>query len=344
MTLTLRRGAKKMGLLERPSGRALLALVNDLPDSSFEMPTMQSPGLLSKDDVPADYLKTRTKDRNDFEPFVVEAKRRLKKKQVSAAVRTISCLVELHPADPRALRLVGYYLLAWNRPSEAASVFMRVLERRPFEPHSYRDLARALIKMKRFGLAAALYEVVVAGQWRRFNQINTVAREEYALMLQQALKKKNGMQQALGTDAETAGRILRRLKDRKSLLGLNVERSKLRVTVTWNTDNTDIDLWVEEPTKERTWYRQKQTRNGGVLLQDVTWGYGPERYENKSGIKGKYAIKLQFYGHRSNVLGNETHAHVTIVINAGTPQQEIVEKNLVLKQRKQVVDVASFTL
>ncbi|MCA9523764.1 MAG: hypothetical protein KC609_22500, partial [Myxococcales bacterium] len=70
----------------------------------------------------------------------------------------------------------------------------------------------------------------------------------------------------------------------------------------------------------------------------------PERYENKSGPKGRYAIKLQFYGHRSNVLGNETHAHVTIIVNAGTPRQEIIEKNLVLKQRKQIVEVTQLTL
>ncbi|MCA9520613.1 MAG: hypothetical protein KC609_06565, partial [Myxococcales bacterium] len=316
LTLALRRGAKRMGLLQRPSGRALLALLAELPEASFEMPTMTSPGLITKTTVPADYQNKRGKDRNDFEPFVVEAQRRLTSKQVGGAVRAISCLVELHPGDPRALRLVGYYLLAWNRPSEAASIFMRVLERRPYEPHSYRDLARALIKMKRYGLAAALYEVVIGGQWRRFNQINVVAREEYALMLQQALKANNGMAKALGVDASTAGRILRRLKDRKSLLGLTVDRSKLRVTVTWNTDNTDIDLWVEEPGGQRCWYRQKRTQSGGVLLQDVTWGYGPERYENKSGPKGRYAIKLQFYGHRSNVLGNETHAHVTIIVNA----------------------------
>ena len=118
----------------------------------------------------------------------------------------------------------------------------------------------------------------------------------------------------------------------------------MRVTVTWNTDNTDVDLWVDEPNGQRCYYRRKRTYNGGTLLQDVTQGYGPERYENIGGRKGPYRVRLEFYGHRSNVLGNETHVSVSIVINAGTDQQRIIEKNFVLKRRKQIVDVVRLRL
>jgi len=232
------------------------------------------------------------------------------------------------------LRLVGYYLMSWNRPSEASQLFFRVLERRSFEPHSFRDLARAMIKIQRYELAAALYEVLLVGAWdSRFKRVSTIAREEYALLIKQALKSK-GLRPSLNT-------LLRR---RLALLGLQVKPSKLRVTVTWNTDNTDIDLWVIEANGTKCYYKRKRTKNGGSLLDDVTRGYGPERYQNIGGRSGTYEVKLHFYGHSSNVLGNETHVSILIVLNAGSPTERIIEKNLVLRESKEVVTIGKFRL
>jgi uncharacterized protein YfaP (DUF2135 family) len=134
------------------------------------------------------------------------------------------------------------------------------------------------------------------------------------------------------------------LRRRRALLGLRVKRARIRVTVTWNTDNTDIDLWVTEPDGERCSYRKKRTYSGGVLLDDLTRGYGPERYEHKSGIVGRYDIALHYFSHNTNVLGNETHASVQIVLDAGTHKQRIIEKNVVLRYRGQRVNVVSVTL
>ena len=44
-------------------------------------------------------------------------------------------------------------------------------EQRPFEPHSYRDLARSLEDSGKYGLAAVQYEIVLAGNWHnRFRE------------------------------------------------------------------------------------------------------------------------------------------------------------------------------
>ncbi len=49
--------------------------------------------------------------------------------------------------------------------------------------------------------------------------------------------------------------------------------------ITWNTDTTDVDLHVIEPSGEECFYRHRNTRrSGGRLTQDVTQGYGPEMY------------------------------------------------------------------
>lgn len=329
----LRKGMKRSNMLKQASGRTVMKILYKLKEDDFSLGTTPGTKAWQLQDVPKLYLSTRLKDRNVFDGFTKEAKRRVGI-DVGGAVRALSCIVELHPNNPQALRLVGYYLMGWKRPTEAAQVFLRVLERRSFEPHSYRDLARALIQRKQFALAAALYEILLAGQWHnRFGRIKTIAREEYAMLIRQTLRHKTSEHQLSAL-----------LGQRQIELGLKVKRSKLRVTVTWNTDNTDIDLWVIEPTGEKCYYRHRKTKNGGSLLDDITRGYGPERYQNVGSLDGTYAVKLHFYGHRSNVLGNETHASVVMVMNAGTDQERVVEKNLILKRRRSILNVAELKL
>ena len=256
----MRKGMKRSKMLRKSSGRAVLQILANLPDASFVFRFPEARRLWRRGDVSSLYLKKRETVRREFDPFISEAKRRLKQKSVSGAVRSLSSIVELHPSDARALRLVGYYMLGWARPAEAARVFLRVLERRSYEPHSYRDLARAMVKMERYALAASLYEIILASSWHdRFGMIKKIVREEYALLMQQAL--------SVTLENRTVKRLLR---NRKMLLGLRVPRSRLRVTLTWNTDNTDIDLWVIEPTGEKCYYSNPKTRNSGRLLEDIT--------------------------------------------------------------------------
>ncbi|MCB9640083.1 MAG: VWA domain-containing protein [Myxococcales bacterium] len=327
----LRKALVRAKAIHSSAGRAAFQLLSTEEETnlSFSSPAIEK--LWTTDQVPKQYLAQRGVNPEDFNPFVQEAQRRLKMSMVGSAVRTLSCIVELHPSNSRALRLVGYYLTSWGRPDAAASVFLRVLERRSFEPHAFRDLARTMQKLKRYALASALYEVILAGNWhRRFGEVKTIAREEYALLayeITQLSKANPDLKQAI--------------QQRQGLLGLQVTPSKLRVTVTWNTDNTDVDLWIKEPGNQNCSYKNKSTPNGGQLLQDITRGYGPERYQIRKAPQGHYEVSLHFFGHRTNVLGNETHAIVVIVLNAGTPEQTIIEKNVVLKKRDARVQVTT---
>ena len=59
-----------------------------------------------------------------------------------------------------------------KQPAQAARLFQQVQRQRPFEPHSYRDLARSLEESGLYGLAAIQYEIVLAGTWHsRFQRL-----------------------------------------------------------------------------------------------------------------------------------------------------------------------------
>ena len=69
----------------------------------------------------------------------------------------------------------------------------------------------------------------------------------------------------------------------------------LRIVVSWNVDETDMDLWVVEPTGERARYDNPLTAIGGRLSNDMTNGYGPEEYLLKDAPEGLYDIIMDYY-------------------------------------------------
>jgi von Willebrand factor type A domain/Vault protein inter-alpha-trypsin domain len=308
--------------------RKLLAL---LTDKDFELPVGELAGtLLTRADVPPSYLEERQKERRELTPYLTEARRRADSGDVSGAVRALSSIMEEHPGRSDAQRLVGYRLLDLRQPAQAARLFQQVQQQRPFEPHSYRDLARSLEESGRYGLAGLYYEIVLAGQWHaRFgNDLKLVAQEEYARMMQDAVRKGG-----LGKD------LLNHFGERLERMTTPQLKADLRVTITWNTDATDVDLWVIEPDGTKCFYSNPRTPKGGQLSQDQTQGYGPERYQIPQASKGEYKVMVHYFGINRNLLGGETYVQVMVTRNAGSPQEVTERHTVILKKHNDEVEV-----
>ncbi|HEV3445796.1 MAG TPA: VIT domain-containing protein, partial [Gemmataceae bacterium] len=293
----------------------VLKLLALLPDNAFELPESSLAGaIVHKGDMPPRYLAERDKDIGNANVYLAEARRRADANDASGAVRALSSVVEIYPGRSDALRLVGYRLLDLQQPVQAARLFQHVLQSRPFEPHSYRDLARSLEAAGNYGLAALQYEIILAGTWHnRFgDSLKNVALEEYALMMREAIQKR-------AVSKELANHFGERLEQ------INPARlqSDLRVTISWNTDATDVDLWVIEPDGIKCFYQNQHTPSGGELSQDQTQGYGPERYQIKQAKKGIYRVLVHYYSANRNLLAGETHVNVVVTIHAGTPKETV---------------------
>jgi hypothetical protein len=308
--------------------KQLLAL---LGDSDFELlPAAITGTLLRKSDVASEYLTERAKDVRNANIYLAEARRRWAKQDADGAVRVLSSIVEEYPGRSDALRLVGYRLLDLHQPAHAARLFERVEQSRPFEPHSYRDLARSLEECGKVGLAAIQYEILLAGTWHnRFrDSLKDVATEEYAAMMRDAIRR--GL---------VKGKLANLFGDRLEKMDLSKSQSDLRVTISWNTDATDVDLWIIEPDGEKCFYQHNKTKHGGELSQDMTQGYGPERYHANKAQKGTYRIIVHYFAVNPNLIAGETYVNVTVTRFAGTEQETTERHTVILKKRGEEVEV-----
>jgi hypothetical protein len=318
----------RVKLLSGENGAHVSKLLNLLKDGDFELPgSMVSGALLRRSDVPPAYLAARERD---VSAYLTEARRRTNAQDADGAVRVLSSIIEEHPGRDDALRLVGYRLLDLKQPAQAARLFGQVQRQRPFEPHSYRDLARSLEESSKYGLAAVQYEIVLAGTWHtRFrDSLKEVVREEYAQMMREAIHRK-----ILSKDV--ADHFGNRLEGLTSIL----QPRDLRVTISWNTDATDVDLWVMEPDGTKCFYQNQKTKSGGELSQDQTQGYGPERYQTAKAAKGIYRVMVHYFRANANLLAGETHVNVVVARHAGTPQEVVQRHTVILKKHGEAVEV-----
>ena len=212
------------------------------------------------------------------------------KGQTTLALRVLSNLAELDLENRQVLRLLAYRLTQANQIALALPIFERVLELAPNEPQSFRDLGLALAQAGELQRAVdRLYEVVT-GQWsERFPDIDLIALSELNAIVDKARRT--------GTPVDTSS------IDKRLLRHLPLD---LRVVLSWDADNTDVDLHVIDPNGEEVYFGHSQSYQGGAITRDATGGYGPEEFALKVAKPGKYRVEANFYGHRQQVLINST--------------------------------------
>ena len=249
------------------------------------------------------YLDERTQHRDSSAFYMDVASVFFERGQGELGLRVLSNLAEMNLESRQLLRLYGYRLVQAKRSDLAVPVFERISELAPNEPQSWRDLGLALAESGQHQRAVnALWEVVSRPWHGRFQGVNMIALAELNAIAAQA--------QADGPALDMT-RVDVRLR-RNMPLGL-------RVVLAWDTDDTDIDLWVTEPGGEKASYSNRLTRHGGAMSPDATGGYGPEEYAIKQAVPGKYVVQAQFFGHRQQVLSAGTTVMVRVTTGFGTP-------------------------
>ncbi len=177
--------------------------------------------------------------------------------QPRMTLQVLSNIAELELENHTLLRMLGYKLARLGLLDLSRTAFEQVLQLRPEEPQSYRDLALVLAGVGDYRRSMERLYHVVMNQWPLFPEIAVLALMDLNRIIAKA-------RQVGITDFPVEPRLIK-------LLDVD-----LRVVLTWDADMTDLDLWVVEPTGEKAIYCNNRTAIGGLLSRDITQGYGPD--------------------------------------------------------------------
>ncbi|WP_302014489.1 VIT domain-containing protein [uncultured Akkermansia sp.] len=239
------------------------------------------------------------------------------------AVQILSNLAELELENRSLLRMLGYKLRYMGELDQAKFIFETVKDLFPEEPQSYRDLALVLDELGEAQKAFDMYrEVLERPMSSRFTGIEQIALVELNRLVSRS--------RAAGVELDTGG------MDPAFLQPVEVD---LRVVINWDTDVSDMDLWVTDVRGEKCYYSHKRTSSGGHLSRDVTQGYGPEEYLIRQALPGPYQIQAHYYGTRSQKMLAPVTLYAEVYTDYGRPQEK--RKTLVfrLNEKNCIVDV-----
>ncbi|KAH3746205.1 YfaP family protein [Pelomyxa schiedti] len=234
------------------------------------------------------------------------------------AVKVISNIAELELDNAQNIRVAAAFAEKLTRFKTAADLYERVLQLRPEEPQSYRDLALCLVQVNESGenlqRALTLLNRVVEGEWdRRFQQVELTAVNDMYFIWK--------IVQELGLCSEV------KLPISPTFLECNLDLD-IRVVLTWN-NSADVDLVVVEPTGEECSPFHNHTKIGGVLSEDFTEGFGPVVYSISDAVEGQYDFYASVF-HPGTSLNKETVCISHIYTNFGRVLAQQSSVNIVI--------------
>lgn len=210
-----------------------------------------------------------------------------RKNRRAEAIEMLLSALDLPTADNGTIGIVAERLVRYGEVDRAIGLFERLNLLEAHRPQPARSLALALEKRAAMRTDAAaradlsravdlLSAIVLAPQDQAFDGIELISLVEANAIV--AKLQRMGVRQAA--------------LDPALIAAMDVD---VRIVLEWNTDNSDMDLWVDEPTGERAIYNNPNTGIGGQLSNDMTQGFGPEQYLLRRAPNGTYVVSANVY-------------------------------------------------
>lgn len=280
----------------------------------------------TKDTLYKIYLDEKPSYSNSSAFYLDVADALFEKELPDLAKRVLSNLAEMDLENTPILRILGYRLMQVNEPALALPIFEKVLMLAPDEPQSYRDLGLVYVELKRYQKAIDQFNQVIERSWDgRFADIELITLAELNAVIAEANRAK-----ATLDISKIDSRLQRNLP-------LDV-----RAVLTWDANDSDMDLWVTDPNNEKCFYGHQHTLQGGLMSRDFTQGYGPEEFSLRDAKQGKYKVEANFYGNRQQIVAGATTLQMKLTTAFGTKNAKNETITLRLKDKGETVFVGEF--
>jgi len=222
------------------------------------------------------------------------------------ALTVLSNIADLDVENADLYKTLAYKLKQTGHYQEEIFITGKILLWRPMDAQSYRDYALALAD---------------DGQYQKaLDHLYKVLTQSYN---SQIANRDNGIEEIVIAEINNlitrhGGRLNLKGIDKRLITPLPVD---IRVVLNWNKNDTDIDLWLTDPSGEKGYYGNNRTKIGGRISDDFTEGYGPEQFMIRKAIKGRYKIEVNYYGDSQLTISGPTTVTAEIYTRYATGKQ-----------------------
>lgn len=232
------------------------------------------------------------------------------------AVRILSELAEAYPDDSALLRILARILDGWNESELARLLLQHAIEVAAGEPQTWREF---VLLEARLGNDAVIDQITAAAA-----ATDPLVRDAIVKEITPLLTRWRALSPGTSHDL--------RLEDDVAL----------QVDLMWDTNFSDVDLYVTEPGGEQVMYQHPTSAQGGRLHADITTGYGPEIYTLARPVPGSYEIAVDYYAADQTEIAIETLVHAVVHqrTRSGVDRREFILLLTKGKEHRMVTTVA----
>ena len=239
------------------------------------------------------------------------------------ALRIISNLAEFRLEDAALWRTMGWRLREAGAFDEAVRAFRHALALRGEEGQSRRDLALVLCERGKERFAQGRLPLAHADLTEALKLFHEASFTNYA---RRSARRSNDLQVSVLALEELNGLLAwcaaQDWKAQPTPVAPTMDEAyrrdlpmDLRIILSWDADETDIDIHVLEPNGEEAFYGNRRTQEGGFVGEDVTTGYGPEEYLRKDAEKGVYKVLSNYFASHQQALTGAATVTATVYTN-----------------------------
>ncbi len=259
-------------------------------------------------------------------PFYIESYNYFKKLDYNFAVEILKTVSQKAKDNPKALKTIVYKLEESGDYEKAKIIYKRLLNIRPEDEQTYRDLALIYIENKEYELAASMYNKMLKNKIPNVNVLGlqeTIVNEASHLYWTKADK-------LILTDFP--------LKTLKTFIPENDWKNfgyDYRIVFDWNDPAVEFNIQFVDPKNKYFNWSHTIIDDKEILEDELNYGYNTEEFIIEKSDKGDWIINIENYSIEDN--NNPTYIKYTVYKNYGRPNEIRKVELLDLSKLKQKV-------
>lgn len=267
------------------------------------------------------YLEERNNNKNNPTFYINISKELFTKQKTNLAILVASALLEQKLDHAESLKICAFLLQEMDRHDLAIPILEKVRSSRPFEMQSYRDLSLAYAAIGKPQKAIDMLPECLEFLEYESQQTIILDNELWAIYL----KDINGI----------ISRYEHTLTLSEFHKSIYIEpKEEIRITLDWNKNESDLDLYLENDRNESCSYQNKSSDFEANYSFDNTEAYGPEEILVKKLPVGQYEVSIDYYDDDSQDLRSPLICKVTLFRNFGAPNQTSEIKTLLFHEEE----------
>ncbi|NNF75094.1 MAG: TonB-dependent receptor plug domain-containing protein [Flavobacteriaceae bacterium] len=257
-------------------------------------------------------------------PFYLDASDYFMRWEVDFAYSVLTTIAVIADENPKALKTLAFKMEELGKFKDAQYIYERLVNLRPKQEQSYRDLARIYVENGLYSEAMDLYKRMLA---------NAIEDVEFV-----------GLQRTIENELMHLLSFHRSKVDYKDLPNdLRTAKFKydLRIVFDWNDPNTEFELQFVNPQKKFFKWSHTRLSSEERMIDEVKFGYNTEEFIIDDAESGQWIINIQSLS-REETKNNPSYLKYTVYQNYGLAEETKVTKVIELYEHQTKVTLDTF--